>query len=508
MTNTETRTDLPIAPGTPCAPAGRTRRSSHPAASRPADLCAAPPTLLQLLSLRIEELRRGKHYGTARNYARSAASFARFLNGEELPLAALTEETVADYNAHLVSRGVSRNTVSFYMRNLRAAYNRAVALRLVEQTHPFHHVYTGVDRTRKRAVGSDLMARLGKLDLPPGSPLPAQNRPPGRQHPLPPPQNRAADHDPHRTLHPVDSRPLPFVGRRHTLCLPDPDRHRRPGGLCGVPRGPRQPQPAAPTPLRPAAHGLAPHLLHSAPQLGHRGAQPRHPAFGHQRGPGPHLRTDHADLPRHAEPLGHRRRQPPDSGGAGTLTATAVRPTRRTEYVTEEKDRGAEIRRPSDRIGARCRVLCKKPASRSTNTPYGRVAPSLSTPSRNRRHTTHTADMPRSGSMAPGNLATERRTPRNRTSERPARKSERTAADRHASPSAHTPTRPCGASGLRKPQVRAQHPANRRPKHVTARKPSARPAGKTPPLLISRKPLSRRRQKRSDEVSGSRKHRL
>ena len=171
MTNTETRTDLPIAPGTPCAPAGRTHRSSHPSAPHPADLCAAPPTFLRLLRLRIEELRRGKHYGTARNYARSAASFARFLNGEELPLAALTEETVADYNAHLIARGVSRNTVSFYMRNLRAAYNRAVALRLVEQTHPFRHVYTGVDRTRKRAVGSDLMARLGKLDLPPGSPL-------------------------------------------------------------------------------------------------------------------------------------------------------------------------------------------------------------------------------------------------------------------------------------------------------------------------------------------------
>ncbi len=56
-----------------------------------------------------------------------------------------------------------------------------------------------------------------------GHRLPAQNRPPGRQHPLPPPQNRTADHDPHRTLHPVDSRPLPFVGRRrHALRLPDP----------------------------------------------------------------------------------------------------------------------------------------------------------------------------------------------------------------------------------------------------------------------------------------------
>ena len=35
----------------------------------------------------------------------------------------------------------------------------------MEQTFPFRNVYTGVERTRKRAVPEDIMVRLQKLDL-------------------------------------------------------------------------------------------------------------------------------------------------------------------------------------------------------------------------------------------------------------------------------------------------------------------------------------------------------
>ena len=58
-----------------------------------------------------------------------------------------------------------RNTVSFYMRILRAVYNRAVRQRLTEQSFPFSGVYTGIDHTRKRAVEERLIGRLRNLDL-------------------------------------------------------------------------------------------------------------------------------------------------------------------------------------------------------------------------------------------------------------------------------------------------------------------------------------------------------
>lgn len=103
--------------------------------------------------------------GTARNYTRTLNSFSAFLGGTDLPFAAFTEPLVEEYNAYLVRRGVVRNTVSFYMRILRAVYNRAVRQRLTEQSFPFSGVYTGIDHTRKRAVEERLIGRLRNLDL-------------------------------------------------------------------------------------------------------------------------------------------------------------------------------------------------------------------------------------------------------------------------------------------------------------------------------------------------------
>lgn len=58
------------------------------------------------------------------------------------------------YGAFLRQRGVVRNSISFYMRILRSVYNKAVRQHLAEQSYPFRSVYTGIDRTSKRAVMS------------------------------------------------------------------------------------------------------------------------------------------------------------------------------------------------------------------------------------------------------------------------------------------------------------------------------------------------------------------
>ena len=113
----------------------------------------------------IAQLTADNRLGTARNYTRTLRSFSVFLGGGELPFAAFTERLVEEYNAYLLRRGVVRNTVSFYMRILRAVYNRAVRQRLTEQSFPFSGVYTGIDHTRKRAVEERLIGRLRNLDL-------------------------------------------------------------------------------------------------------------------------------------------------------------------------------------------------------------------------------------------------------------------------------------------------------------------------------------------------------
>ena len=51
------------------------------------------------------------------------------------------------------------------MRVLRAVFNKAVREGIVSQSSPFRNVYTGVDRTRKRAVGEETVIRLRRLNL-------------------------------------------------------------------------------------------------------------------------------------------------------------------------------------------------------------------------------------------------------------------------------------------------------------------------------------------------------
>ena len=51
------------------------------------------------------------------------------------------------------------------MRQLRSIYNKAVKANLTEQTFPFDNVYTGIDKTKKRAVDISVITKLIALDL-------------------------------------------------------------------------------------------------------------------------------------------------------------------------------------------------------------------------------------------------------------------------------------------------------------------------------------------------------
>ena len=126
--------------------------------------------ILAFMQEQIDLLRQCNRLGTAQNYEYVMHRFARFLGGD-IPMTAVTESLIERFNADLSQHGMVRNTVSFYMRILRSVYNKAVRKGLVEQTAPFKNVYTGIDRTRKRAVGENVIARFIGLDLSRSAPL-------------------------------------------------------------------------------------------------------------------------------------------------------------------------------------------------------------------------------------------------------------------------------------------------------------------------------------------------
>lgn len=113
----------------------------------------------------IEKLVVSGQSSTARNYLSAKKSFMEFVNDEYLPFKALTGQLVLEYEKWLKRHSVLRNTSSFYMRQLRSVYNKAVEYRLTTQKHPFTGVYTGVDKTKKRAVNESVVTRLLALDV-------------------------------------------------------------------------------------------------------------------------------------------------------------------------------------------------------------------------------------------------------------------------------------------------------------------------------------------------------
>ena len=127
--------------------------------------------VLDFMQNQIRLMRNANRLGTALNYEITRKNFVKCLGGGNLPFSAMTEQVIADYNAFLVQRGMVRNSISFYMRIMRAVYNKAVRQKLVEQSHPFTEVYTGIDRTRKRAVSESVISQLYKLNLAEGTPL-------------------------------------------------------------------------------------------------------------------------------------------------------------------------------------------------------------------------------------------------------------------------------------------------------------------------------------------------
>lgn len=122
-------------------------------------------TLFSFMESVIAQLKQlGKHR-TSETYTSTLNSFARFRLNSDVLMSEIDSDLMLEYEAYLKSEQVCPNTISFYMRILRAVYNRAVEKDIVKSCTPFKYVYTGVDKTIKRAISIDIIRRIKNLDL-------------------------------------------------------------------------------------------------------------------------------------------------------------------------------------------------------------------------------------------------------------------------------------------------------------------------------------------------------
>lgn len=117
------------------------------------------------IHLQIARLKRLGKIRTSETYTAAFRSFNGFMNDKEVLFNQISADLIAEYEAYLKGRGNSPNTISFYMRVLKAVYNRAVEDGLTGQRHPFKSVYTGVEKTLKRAISLNDLKRIKGLDL-------------------------------------------------------------------------------------------------------------------------------------------------------------------------------------------------------------------------------------------------------------------------------------------------------------------------------------------------------
>lgn len=117
------------------------------------------------IRLQIARLKRLGKIRTSETYTAALRSFSGFMNDKEVLFCQINADLIAEYEAYLKGRGNSPNTISFYMRILKAVYNRAMEDGLTEQRYPFKSVYTGVEKTLKRAISLNDLKRIKGLDL-------------------------------------------------------------------------------------------------------------------------------------------------------------------------------------------------------------------------------------------------------------------------------------------------------------------------------------------------------
>ncbi len=125
--------------------------------------------LIRFVQKLVAEKKSRKQYRTAEIYEASLRRFKAFLcdigEGDDILLYQITPRLVEDYEKWLYNRGVRPNTSSFYMRPLRAIYNRAVKAGNINDCNPFRHVYKGVSKTEKRAVPVQVLRKIKMIDL-------------------------------------------------------------------------------------------------------------------------------------------------------------------------------------------------------------------------------------------------------------------------------------------------------------------------------------------------------
>lgn len=113
----------------------------------------------------IERLKANGNARTSETYQAAYNKLRAFLMGHDIAVSAIDSEMMEGLQTYLRGQSLSMNSISFYMRIIRAVYNRAVEQGKAVDCQPFTHVFTGSQKTVKRALSLEEIRRIKRLSL-------------------------------------------------------------------------------------------------------------------------------------------------------------------------------------------------------------------------------------------------------------------------------------------------------------------------------------------------------
>ena len=121
--------------------------------------------LKSFMSTVVQRLEKEGRYGTAHVYQSTLNAISRYWQSKQKGPMSLdrvfTTIILQDFERYMLGRMLSMNTVSTYLRMLRAVYNHAARANRIKWRHGlFDTLYTGVQANTKRALTPDHMGRM------------------------------------------------------------------------------------------------------------------------------------------------------------------------------------------------------------------------------------------------------------------------------------------------------------------------------------------------------------
>lgn len=115
----------------------------------------------------ISEMFKRNQSSNALIYQTALNSLTRFKPSKGLMFTDITVRLLESYREHLEKSGCKVNTISHYLRTIRAIYNRAIKSKVVDRKYyPFSDISIKTERTAKRAFTKDVIKTIEHLELP------------------------------------------------------------------------------------------------------------------------------------------------------------------------------------------------------------------------------------------------------------------------------------------------------------------------------------------------------